>query len=534
MPIPFSLRVGQGCSEVRFYLSRFSPFLLGMGGRFLPDLFHSTDGRWIEPFRLKMRLTIFSRLITSYLTIFILVTIVSVYAIFQLHQLNRETRQLLRVNTPLLDYVEKLTHSILSQLRYQKKYILTRDILLYDQFLSAKEEFNKFFAEALSMADTQEKKEAFSKMKTHLEQFESLAGKEIEYLRKNQPYPKPRVEREIEKSADEILDGLKRLEAYARHDLHQGMKALGESASSSRKLVIAMSAIAILVLVVASIFLTKSITRPLARLIDKTRDIPRGVFECDLKVASPPELAELAGAFNSMCNKLNAIDKMKSDFFSSMSHELRTPLASIKEGVSLLQDGAGGAITDKQKRLLEILSEESNRLIDLVNGLLDLSKMDAGMMTYSFEPASLPPLVERTITEMIPLIEAKNISLETKVDENLPSLLIDRERILQVLRNLIGNALKFTPEGGQVRVSAQTGNREIKVSVTDTGPGIPKEDLDMIFEKFRQVPLMNSNQIKGTGMGLALVKHIITAHGGRVWAENEPGQGSSFAFVLPA
>lgn len=441
---------------------------------------------------------------------------------------------MVRINTPLLDYVEKLTHSILSQLRYQKKYILTRDPLLYDQFLSAKGDFNKFFSEALATADTQEKKEAFGRMKTHRERFESFAVKEIEYLRENQSYPKRRIEREIEKSADEILDELKRLEAYARQDLHQGMKALGESASSSRKLVIAMSTIVVLVFVAASILLTKSITRPLATLMDKTREIARGVFECDLKVASPPELAELAGAFNSMCNKLNAIDKMKSDFFSMMSHELRTPLTSIKEGVSLLRDGAGGAVTDKQKRLLEILSEESNRLIDLVNGLLDLSKMEAGMMTYRFEQASLPSLIERTLTEMVPLIEAKKISLEAKLDESLPPVLIDRERILQVLRNLIGNALKFTPEGGRVRVSARTGNREVKVSVTDTGPGIPGEDLDALFEKFRQAPHMNSNQMKGTGLGLALVKHIITAHGGRVWAENQPEQGSSFAFVLPA
>lgn len=441
---------------------------------------------------------------------------------------------MLQVNTPLLDCVEKLTNSILSQLRYQKKYILTRDTLLFDQFLSAKEEFNKFFSQALSMADTQGKKESLGKIKSHLERFETFTDKEVGYLRKNQPYPKRTVEREIEKSVDEILDELKKLEAYSRHDLHQGMKMLGESASSARKLVIAMSAIAILVLVATSFFLTNSITRPLATLMDKTRDISKGVFECDLKIASPPELMELARAFNSMCTRLIMLDKMKSDFFSSMSHELRTPLTSIKEGVTLLRDGAGGTITDKQKRLLAILSEESNRLINLVNGLLDLSKMEAGMMTYVFEQASLVPLIEMTITEMIPLIEAKKITLEGTLDKNLPSLLIDREKILQVLRNLIGNALKFTPEGGQVWVSAQPLNREVKVSITDTGPGIPKKDLSAIFEKFRQAHLMDSNQIKGTGLGLAIVKYIITAHGGRVWAENEPEQGSSFAFVLPA
>ena len=481
-----------------------------------------------------MKLTIFSRLIIGYLTIFTLVTVVSVYAILQLHQLNRGTRQMLRVNTPILDNVEKLTNSILEQLRYQKKYTLTRDILLYDQFLSAKEDFKKFFSEVLSNADTEEKRVSLRKIKSHLDRFESFIDKENEYVRKNQPYSKRMVEHEIEKSADGILDELKKLESYSRNDIHQGMKMLGESASSARKLVITISVIAILALFTISIFLTKSITRPLTALMDKTKEISKGVFKCDLKITSPPELMELTGAFNSMCARLNMLDKMKSDFFSTMSHELRTPLTSIKEGVSLLRDGAGGTITDKQKRLLAILSEESNRLINLVNGLLDLSKMEAGMMTYAFEQASLVPLIERTTTEMIPLIEVKKITLEKTLDKNLPSLLIDRERILQVLRNLIGNALKFTPEGGRVWVSVQPLNREVKVSITDTGPGIPKEDLSIIFEKFSQVKGMDSNQIKGTGLGLAIVKHIITAHGGRVWAENRPAHGSSFTFVLPA
>jgi two-component system sensor histidine kinase GlrK len=111
---------------------------------------------------------------------------------------------------------------------------------------------------------------------------------------------------------------------------------------------------------------------------------------------------------------------------------------------------------------------------------------------------------------------------------------MDRERILQVLRNLIGNALKFTPEGGQVRVSAKLINREVEISVTDSGPGIPKENLTTIFEKFHQANLKNPNRIKGTGLGLAIVKHVITAHGGKVWAESESGQGSTFIFVLPA
>jgi len=182
---------------------------------------------------------------------------------------------------------------------------------------------------------------------------------------------------------------------------------------------------------------------------------------------------------------------------------------------------------------LRILAEESERLISLVNSLLDLSKMEAGMMTYTFEPVPLVPLIDKVVIELAPLVEAKRIQLETKIAAGLPAPRADNARILQALRNLVGNAVKFTPEGGQVTVSARHSDRTVEVSVADTGPGIPVESLTTIFEKYQQATAAGSYRIKGTGLGLALVKHIVTSHGGKVWAESEPGQGSRFTFVLP-
>jgi two-component system sensor histidine kinase GlrK len=294
-----------------------------------------------------------------------------------------------------------------------------------------------------------------------------------------------------------------------------------------------MSAIAIVLVVVTSFLITRSITQPLTILMEKTKEISKGVFDDHLNIPSPPEISELTRAFNSMCGKLKVVDKMKSDFYSSMSHELRTPLTSIKEGINLLREGVGGAIPEKQKRLLAILSEESKRLIDLVNSLLDLSKMEAGMMTYTFESSSLAPLIDKAILEIAPLVEAKKIGLEKKIDEKLPILEIDPERILQALRNLIGNAVKFTPDEGCVTVLARPVDHGVEVSVADTGPGIPRENLSKIFDKFQQAASSGSYKANGTGLGLAIVKHIISSHGGRIWAESETGQGSTFTFVLP-
>jgi signal transduction histidine kinase len=470
----------------------------------------------------------------GYFTVLSLVILVSVYAILKLHQFNSGARHILRTDYLILDYKEKLVDSYLSQLRYEKKYTITKDVLLYNQYLSAKTGVVKLLSEVLLIADTSEKKNSVNRVKTRYQRLQSLIDKEVEYVQRNQNYSKEWYKREMEKASDEILEELKNLEVVSRRDIQQRMTMLGESAASARILGIAMSAIAITLVLATSFWITRSITKPLTILMEKTKEISKGVFDENLNIASPPEISELTEAFNSMCGKLKMVDKMKSDFYSSMSHELRTPLTSIKEGISLLRDGAGGAIPEKQKRLLAILSEESKRLIDLVNSLLDLSKMEAGMMTYIYEPGSLAPLIERATTEMIPLVEARRIILKKEIDEKLPVIKMDRERILQVLRNLIGNAVKFTPEGGQVRVAARLMNRGVEVSVSDTGPGIRKENLTAIFEKFHQAPFKHSNYIKGTGLGLAIVKHVITAHGGRVWAESEPGQGSSFIFVLQA
>jgi len=357
---------------------------------------------------------------------------------------------------------------------------------------------------------------------------------EIEKVRRHSPYPRRYYEMEIKKAADGMLGDLEKLQVYARHDIRHRMKKWEEAGPKARNLAIFTSLIIILFLISGSLLITRSITEPFTLLMNKTKEISRGAFNSDLEISSPPEISELARHFNVMCRQLNTVEKMKSDFFSTMSHELRTPLASIKEGISLLKDGIGGTSADKQAKLLNILTMETNRLIGHVNSFLDLSKMEAGMMTYHFEQGSLHPLIKRAMMEIVPLVEAKKIKLEAAMTEELPAIKMDDERILQALRNLIGNAVKFTPEGGRVRISARPGAQGLEVSVADTGPGIPREDIQAIFEKFHQVSVGHSERANGTGLGLAIVKHIITAHRGRVWVESETGRGSTFSFVLPA
>jgi two-component system, NtrC family, sensor histidine kinase GlrK len=480
-----------------------------------------------------MKLSIFSRMMIGYLAIFILVMAVSTYTILKIQQFNKITRYILAIDGRILEYEKKLADSILSQSRFERKFTLTKDQAFYDQFLSGKEDFLKILAKIMAIADSPFRKDGLDLLKKQYEEYQALVDEEVKLIRASRDYPKKRYEHEKGKRVDAILKELEKLEVHSQQDIAQRIEMLGEAGSSARQMAIGMAITAIVLGLFTSFFITRAIARPLKVLVDKTRDISNGVFESQLNISSPPEVSELARAFNMMCEKLRALDKMKSDFFASMSHELRTPLTSIKEGVSLLQDGVGGSVSDKQRRLLTILSQEANRLIGLVSSLLDLSKMEAGMMTYVFETGGLAPLVERATTEMVPLIESKKIHLERKGFEALPLIRMDKERILQVLRNLIGNAVKFTPDGGRVMISARQASQGVEVSVADTGPGIPPEKLMTIFDKYQQAGTSGSYKMKGTGLGLSIARYVISSHGGRIWAESKAGEGSTFIFILP-
>ena len=478
-------------------------------------------------------MTLFSRLFIGYLGIFILIIAVSVYAVIELRRFNDITRSVLEGDTRVLDYQKKLTDALLSEIRYERRFLITRDDALYNQFLLFKSDFDLYLEEAMALADARAGG-FLSQVKDHHQRYQDLVDQEVRYMRAGRSYPYDRYRQGKERFAELIIAELEKLRTYSQQNTYGKIQKLAEAGNNARRVAMLITGASLIFVITISFFITRSITRPVSILKRKTRDIAQGNFEGVLNISSPPEIAELAGAFNSMSQKLEDLDRMKSDFFSSMSHELRTPLTSIKEGVGLLLESVGGALTEKQRKLLTILAEESERLIGLVNSLLDLSKMEAGMMIYNFEPTSLAPLVNRAMMEIGPLVEAKKIRLESKIAEELPVIKVDSERVLQALRNLIGNAVKFTPDGGQVTVSAQQRDGAIEVSVADTGPGIPAENLATIFDKFQQAASAGSYGIKGTGLGLAIVKHIITSHGGKVWAESQAGRGSTFIFVLPA
>jgi two-component system sensor histidine kinase GlrK len=201
----------------------------------------------------------------------------------------------------------------------------------------------------------------------------------------------------------------------------------------------------------------------------------------------------------------------------------------------MLQEGIYADSRQKENELLAIIHEECVRLIGAVNRILDLSRMEANMMTYHFSDYGLESLIQKSVFKLDPIAKSKNVRLEYLPERNLPLVSIDERRIEQVLENLLGNALKFTSNNDSVTIQATVKNgrgKFVEVAISDTGPGIAEKDLEKIFDKFQRIE-NGKETVRGTGLGLPIAKHIIAAHGGRIWVKNESKQGSTFCFTLP-
>lgn len=227
-------------------------------------------------------------------------------------------------------------------------------------------------------------------------------------------------------------------------------------------------------------------------------------------------------------------EKMKSEFISTVSHELRTPLTSIEGFVSLILQGKVGAVSAKQKEFLDIVAAQSRHLGKLIKNLLDFSRFVTGRMQIEKRNIAIKDVVDETILVMGNQFEGKKLKLAVAVGEDLPKISGDPEKLGMVFSNILGNALKFTGEGGHVSLEVKKSGHEILAEISDTGIGLKKENLEKVFERFYQVDSSLTRKVGGAGIGLAVAKEIVAAHGGKIWAESEgPGKGTKFSFTIP-
>jgi NtrC-family two-component system sensor histidine kinase KinB len=226
---------------------------------------------------------------------------------------------------------------------------------------------------------------------------------------------------------------------------------------------------------------------------------------------------------------LREIDRLKSEFIATASHELRTPLTSVRMSVHLLLEGAVGGLTDKQRNVLQACREDCERLERLMRDLLDLSKIESGESAPNRVPVRVGDLIDAATSALSGRADTKRITLTSDVPSDLPPVLADRAQIERVVTNLLTNALRYTNAGGSIQIHAVRRDGHVAVSVTDTGRGIPPEFLPSIFDKFAQVPGAPSG---GAGLGLAISKRIVEAHGGQIVVKSVVGHGTTFTFTL--
>ncbi|MFP5213283.1 MAG: ATP-binding protein [Acidobacteriota bacterium] len=293
----------------------------------------------------------------------------------------------------------------------------------------------------------------------------------------------------------------------------------------------------VLVGLLGSFFLAHWMNRPLQELRRGIRSIgEEGRLGEPIRVLSKDEFGELAGAFNDMAVRLKEEECMRSDFISMLSHEIRTPLTSIRESVNLIAEEVMGPINERQGRFLDIASREIARICDLLNHLMDVSRLEAGGFKIDPKPLDPSTFVSESIHRLTPAAEAREIRIHAEIPAEMPYVLGDHDNLQQVLLNLLGNAIKFSPPGSDIVVKVEPGRMDgrlaLDFSVSDRGPGIPPEEQALVFHKYYRASGVR-DQVDGVGLGLSISKYIIEAHGGQVWVKSSVGAGSTFGFTLP-
>jgi PAS domain S-box-containing protein len=240
-----------------------------------------------------------------------------------------------------------------------------------------------------------------------------------------------------------------------------------------------------------------------------------------------------AEAARQQLEAMKQADVLKDQFLGILSHELRTPINAITGFGSVLDDGAAGEMTETQRRYVKRMLASADSLLALVNDLLDMSRIQAGKFSLSARPVSLPTTVREVLAMLAPLAEQRHHQLIDEVPADLPTLLADPQRVSQVIANYLNNAIKFTPDGGTIRVRARVDGEVLRCEVQDSGEGIAAADLPKLFQRFGQLDMGNTRKANGAGLGLSISKALIEAHGGAVGVASRPGEGATFWFTLP-
>lgn len=425
---------------------------------------------------------------------------------------------------------KKMIENLLSMEENEKKFSILNKKEYKDYFVTAQKEFETNLTKVLQLDS--DGKNVDASWQELYQNYRSQLPEPVSNLVENAPQKKlwipeaviddwiNRISRLRSDSEKKVESQVIELNQRGRMAVHWGFIGLGTS---------------LVVGLLGSMFLGYTMHRPLRELTKGILSIPQRALSEPIPILSKDEFGELAKAFNEMADRLRKEERMRSDFISMLSHEIRTPLTSIRESVNLIADEVMGTINDRQKRFLHIAGGEIERITELLNHLMQVSRMEAGILEIHPRPLDPGTLVSSSVHRLIPAAEAKNVKITRLPNTDLPQVMGDPEHLQQVLLNLLGNAIKFSPRGSEVFIKVEPDERchDVRFSVSDNGPGIPEEERTLVFQKYYRASGIK-DEVDGVGLGLSISKHIVEAHGGFVWVESQIGRGSTFGFTIPA
>lgn len=476
-----------------------------------------------------MKFSIYKKLLLGFAAVIVLMIAANVYVLLQLHAVTETTNATFRSDVRAINTAKQLQAVVTEKERSAQKYLITGDTAYVNFFHEQSKQISALVDSLYDASPSAAELGLIFQLRRQIDWAK-------EDLRKQAPYARRLSEAELADRSEQRSDTLEAtaatLAAIIRlneDDVSNSFAGINDAMIRSTNVAWLITVGALLVALTVALLITQNIVKPIRALIAGTENIARGVFET-IDVHSSDEMAWLAHAVNDMSQKLKQINDLKTEMLHHISHELRTPLQTMMSAQYLLLDQKRGPLNADQMKLVKSIKEGVKKLTLFSNQFLDIQKIEHGSMEYNFERTNIVDILLPAVEDAQIVAGEKGVDVVFLHESDLPAVMTDQEKISQVFSNLLSNAIKYTEGGGRITVNAVKTKKGLTISVADTGAGIPKDDLPRIFTKFYQA----KNAKKGTGIGLALVRHLVEAHNGRVYVESELKKGTTFFVELPA
>ena len=458
--------------------------------------------------------------------IILALVLVNGYTLYQLKSFSDTVKTILTSDVQSIDAAKQLHTYLYDEERNAQKYLISRDTIYAVLFLENSKHFNDQIGLLLGILSDRGERNIIAQVnRGHT----LLAGMLLPP--RGAAIPQPLTEQAVSDSMEILHAQLDSYITLSKSAISASMARLESTTTRALRLALVLSLLAFAGTIVVAFVITRSITRPIKILRDGTEKIANGVFT-PIRVTSYDELAVLANAFNDMSDKLKKLNDLRADMMQQISHELRMPLQAMHSAYYLLTEQIPGPVNEAQRKLLDAIRKNVDRIVDFSNQFLDISKIEAGMMKFHMQENDLASIVAPAVENARIAAAQKGVTITLQTTQ-APPVFVDPDKVTQVANNFISNAIKYTGAGGTVSVEVAPSEFGAYLAVSDTGVGIPSADLPKLFTKFYQARNTSKGSTRGTGLGLALVKAIVEGHRGRVRATSTLGVGSAFSAEFP-